>query len=222
MSAPPKFDPSLYLIVGTDAVGGRDLVGLVTAAVEGGVTLVQLREKAVPFAETVALARALKAALAPHGVPLIVNDDVQMALAAQADGLHVGQDDLAPAAARAAIGPDRLLGLSVGNLAEARLVDPALVDPALVDYVGVGPVYPTGTKPDAGAAIGLDGVAALRARLTLPLVAIGGIQAANAAEVLASGVDGLAVVSAICGAPDPARAASELRRVIDAARGGGA
>jgi thiamine-phosphate pyrophosphorylase len=207
------FDPTLYLIAGTDAVGGRDLLDLVSAAVAGGVTCVQLREKSLAEAQVVRLARALKARLAPLAVPLIINDSLTVALAAEADGLHLGQDDLPAREARAALGPERILGLSAGNLAEARRVDTALVD-----YVGVGPVFPTGTKADAGAAIGLEGVAALRAYFDLPLVAIGGIQEAKAADVTRCGVDGLAVVSAICGAQDPQAAARGLRQAIDRAR----
>jgi thiamine-phosphate pyrophosphorylase len=160
----------------------------------------------------VRLARALKARLAPLAVPLIINDSLTVALAAEADGLHLGQDDLPAREARAALGPERILGLSAGDLAEARRVDTALVD-----YVGVGPVFPTGTKADAGAAIGLEGVAALRAYFDLPLVAIGGIQEAKAADVTRCGVDGLAVVSAICGAQDPQAAARGLRQAIDRA-----
>ncbi len=207
-------DLSLYLVVGTDDLGGRDLLEVVVAAVAGGVTCVQLREKTLNQAEVIRLARALKSRLAPLHVPLIVNDSLTVALAAEADGLHLGQDDLSAREARAALGPERSLGLSAGTLAEARRVDAALVD-----YVGVGPVYPTGTKADAGAAIGLDGVAALRAYFTLPLVAIGGIQEAQAADVARCGVEGLAVVSAICGARDVQAAARGLRRAIDRARG---
>jgi thiamine-phosphate pyrophosphorylase len=209
------FDLSLYLVAGADALGGRDLTAVVGAAVRGGVSLVQLREKAAVDAAMVAQAKALKTLLAPLGVPLIVNDRLEVALAAGADGLHLGQEDIAPAAARAALGPDGILGVSAGDAAEARIADPTLVD-----YVGVGPVYPTGSKAAAGDAIGLDGLRALRARLALPVVAIGGIQAANAAEVMACGVQGVAVVSAICSARDPEAAARALRRRIDAGRCG--
>jgi thiamine-phosphate pyrophosphorylase len=213
VSAPPGLDLSLYLIAGPEAVGGRDLMAVVAAAVRGGVSLVQLRDKTAPDAALIERARALKALLSPLGVPLIVNDRLEVALAAEADGLHLGQEDLAPARARAALGPGRILGVSAGDAGEAEIADPTLVD-----YVGVGPVYPTGSKADAGDAIGLDGLAALRALLALPMVAIGGIDEANAAEVMARGVQGVAVVSAICGAEDPEAAARTLRRRIDAAR----
>jgi thiamine-phosphate pyrophosphorylase len=213
VSAPPGLDLSLYLIAGAEAVGGRHLLAAVAAAVRGGVSMVQLRDKTASDAAMIEQARALKALLAPLGVPLIVNDRLEVALAAVADGLHLGQKDVAPGKARAALGPGRILGVSAGDAEEARIADPALVD-----YVGVGPVYATGSKADAGVAIGLGGLGAMRALLGLPMVAIGGIDETNAAEVMACGVEGLAVVSAICGAADPEAAARALRRRIDAAR----
>lgn len=213
MTRRPAFDLSLYLVAGSEALAGRDLVAVVAAAVSGGVTLVQLREKAMASDRMVERARALKAVLAPLGIPLIINDRLEVTLAAAADGLHLGQDDMAPAEARAALGPDKILGVSAGDAEEA-----AIADPALVDYVGVGPVYPTGSKADAGEAIGLTGLTAMRRLLSLPMVAIGGIQADRAAEVMACGVEGVAVVSAICAAADPEAAARALRRKIDSGR----
>ena len=206
-------DLSLYLVIGTADTGGRPLSEVVDAALSGGVTLVQLREKTMSDAEMTELARDLKTRLAPRGVPLIVNDRLAVALAADAEGLHLGQDDLAPAEARRALGSGRILGVSAGNETEAEIADPALVD-----YVGVGPAYATGSKPDAGAAIGPAGLRRLRAGLSLPMVAIGGIGEAQVAEVMATGVDGVAVVSAICGAPDPAAAARALSRRIAESR----
>lgn len=213
MTRRPAFDLSLYLVAGQQDLGGRPLREVVDAAVRGGVTLVQLRDKEASEERMVELARELKAVLAPHGVPLIVNDRLEVALAAEADGLHVGQDDLAPAEARRALGPDRILGTSAGDAAEA-----ATVDAALVDYVGVGPVYGTGSKADAGPAIGLAGLTDMRGRLAMPMVAIGGIGADTAGEVMAAGVQGIAVVSAICSVADPEAAARDLRRRIEAAR----
>ncbi len=217
MAAKPAFDLTLYLVIGGDALGGRPLDEVVAAAVRGGVTLVQLREKALADAEIVELARALKDLLGPLGVPLIVNDRVEVARAAGTDGVHLGQDDLDAARARAILGPDRLIGVSAGTAVEA-----ARVDRASADYVGIGSLYATPTKPDAGAPIGLAGLSALAAALApLPAVAIGGIGAGNAAEVMASGAaDGIAVVSAICGAEDPEAAARALRREIEAGRRG--
>ena len=213
MTRRPAFDLSLYLIAGQQDLGGRPLREVVDAAVRGGVTLVQLRDKDASEERMIELARELKAVLAPHGVPLVVNDRLEVALAAGADGLHVGQDDLAPAEARRALGPHKILGTSAGNAEEA-----ATVDPALVDYVGVGPVYATGSKPDAGPAIGLEGLSAMRGRLGLPMVAIGGISADSAGEVMAVGVEGIAVVSAVCSAADPEAAARALRNRIEGAR----
>jgi len=213
VSGRPKFDLSLYLVASTDAVGARPLLDVVEAAARGGVTLVQLREKAMPDGAMIALAGELKARLQPFGILLIVNDRVEVALAAGADGVHLGVDDVSAATARSALGPDRILGVSAGTPAEA-----ALADPALADYIGVGSVYATATKPDAGAPIGLDGFEALARSIDLPVVAIGGIDAARAAAVMARGVDGVAVVSAICAAPDPEAAARDLRAAIAAGR----
>ena len=213
MGTRPDFDLTLYLVAGSDAVGGRPLAEVIVAAVRGGVTLVQLREKSLPDAAMIDLARDIKERLQPHGVPLIINDRVNVALAAGADGVHLGLEDLEAAPARALLGPDMILGVSAGTRAEA-----ARVDPALADYAGVGSVYATATKPDAGPPIGIEGLIALKRRIPLPVVAIGGIGAGRAQDVMAGGVAGIAVVSAICGAPDPEAAARRLRAEIDAGR----
>ena len=215
LSAKPAFDLTLYLVVGSDVTRGRPLDEVVTAAVRGGVTLVQLREKALSDAELVAAARALKGRLAPLGVPLIVNDRAEVARAAGADGVHLGSDDLDAARAREILGPAGLIGVSAGTPEEA-----ARVDKGLADYVGIGSVYATATKPDAGAPIGIAGLTGLARTLRpLPVVAIGGIGARQAAEVMAAGVaDGIAVVSAICGAEDPEAAARSLRGEIGTGR----
>lgn len=214
MPAKPPFDLTLYLVVGSDAVGGSSLEDVVAAALRGGVTVVQLREKTLPDDAMVALARRLKALVARHGVPLIVNDRIAVAQAAGADGVHLGWDDEAAPAARARLGDAALVGLSAGTAEEA-----ARVDCALADYVGIGSVYPTATKPDAGPAIGVAGLQAVHELLPLPAVAIGGIGLGNAAEVMAgSTVEGIAVVSAICGASDPEAAARGLRAEIDKGR----
>ncbi len=210
MTPRARLDLRLYLVAGTDSVSGRDLIDLTMAAVKGGVTLVQLREKHRPRGQVVDLARALKDRLTGSAVALVINDDAEVALAAGADGVHLGQDDSDAAAVRALLGPDRILGFSAGDLAEAERVDRSIMD-----YVGVGPVYPTGSKADAGPAIGTQGLRELRAALDLPLVAIGGIDHAHAAEVMATGVEGIAVVSAICSATDPESAARALRAAIE-------
>ena len=210
----PAFDLSLYLVVGRGDCAGRPIAEVVEAAVAGGVTLVQLREKQAASGELAAVARDLIGVLRPHGVPLIMNDDLEAALVSGCDGLHVGQEDLDAGEARRRLGPDRLLGLSISNDAEA-----AAVDPRIVDYLGIGPVYATPTKTDAAPATGLEGTARLRRRWpALPACAIGGIKPTNAAEVMATGVDGLAVVSAIAGAHDVRAAAAALRAAMLRAR----
>jgi thiamine-phosphate pyrophosphorylase len=187
----------------------RGLADTVRAAVDGGVTVVQLRDKHMPDAEQIVLAASLQEVLVPRGIPLIVNDRPAVARAVGAAGLHIGQDDGDPAAARAIIGPDAILGLSVTHAGEV-----ATVDPAVVDYVGLGPVFATGTKPDAAPPLGLDGLRAVGATLPVPFVAIGGIDAGNAAAVMATGAVGIAVVSAICAAEDPRAAAAVLWRAV--------
>jgi len=202
---------ALRLHVVTDAVlcGTRGVEAVVAAATRGGATCVQLREKRLDTRTFVERARALKTLLAPLGVPLIVNDRVDVALAAGADGVHVGQNDMAVQDVRRLM-PHALIGLSVESAVQLRAAEHAAVD-----YFGVSPVFATPSKPDAAPALGLDGLRALRALTTRPLVAIGGIDANNAAAVLDAGADGLAVVRALCAAADPAAAASVLRRIID-------
>ncbi|MFG1227985.1 thiamine phosphate synthase [Xanthobacter wiegelii] len=215
MSRP--FDLTLYLVTDPRLVAERGLLATVEAAVKGGVTLVQLRDPDAHGRALVEQARALKALLAPLRIPLIVNDRVDVAVAADADGVHLGQDDMSPADARALLGPERILGLSVGNPAEFAGSSSG-IDIGAVDYLGVGPVKATGTKKDAGAAIGAAGVAAVRALTRRPIVGIGGIDGALAGEVIRAGADGVAVVSAICAAPDPEHAARALLSAVTAAR----
>jgi thiamine-phosphate pyrophosphorylase len=198
----PKIDLSVYLITDPDLCAARGLVETALAAVRGGATIVQLRDKAAPRDRLISEGLRLKQALAGSGVLLIVNDDVQAAAAIGADGVHVGQSDAAAEAARAVLGEDAVIGLSIQTQAHA-----AVVDPAVVDYVGVGPVFATPTKPDHARPLGFDGLTAVCRAAAMPAVAIGGLEARHAAAVFAAGADGLAVVSAICAAPDPEAAA---------------
>ena len=206
-------DLRLMLVTDAAMTARRGLIATVREAVAGGVTVVQLRDKEASDDDLIALARTLRAELAPRGVPLIVNDRPEVAMAAGADGLHIGQEDGDPRAARRLLGPGAILGLSVTNGAEV-----ATVDPAVVDYVGLGPVFMTATKADAAKPLGLDGFRAVGAILPVPFVAIGGIDTANAASIMAAGASGIAVVSAICAATDPRGAAMALRQVLDRAR----
>lgn len=207
------FDLSIYLVLDSELCREHSLIDTTRAAVAGGATMVQLRDKTVGTSGLVEIGRALMAVLAGTGVPLIVNDDVDAALAIVADGVHVGQDDLPPSTVRARLGPEKLLGLSVETPAAARLIDPAVVD-----YVGLGPVFATPTKPDHKHPIGFDGLARLVELSPVPSVAIGGLKAFHVPQVLASGADGLAVVSAICGQPAPETAARDIYRAIAQSR----
>ncbi|HEX5499669.1 MAG TPA: thiamine phosphate synthase [Thermomicrobiales bacterium] len=207
------FDLSLYLVLDPDLCRPMGMVETTRAAIAGGVTMVQLRDKRATTAEMIETGRALQRVLADTGVPLIVNDDVDAAIALNADGLHVGQDDCDVRSARERIGPDRILGVSVETEALA-----AALDPELVDYAGVGPVFATPTKPNHKQPVGFDGLARLVAASPVPTVAISGLKAEHAVPVLAAGADGLAVVSAICGQPDPRRAAEEIAAAIAATR----
>jgi thiamine-phosphate pyrophosphorylase len=203
------FDPELLRLVAItdDLRDGRDgLVARARAAARGGATMIQLRLKDAPPRTQVEVARALLAAL-PAEVPLIVNDRADVALAAGAAGVHVGADDLPAAALRRVVPDGFIIGASVGCDAEVAGASGA-------DYVGIGPVFPTGSKADAGDAIGIAEVARLAARCGLPAVAIGGIDATNAAAVMTSGVRGVAVIRAVFATVDPRDAARAIRSAI--------
>ncbi|WP_370286272.1 thiamine phosphate synthase [Pseudooceanicola nanhaiensis] len=204
-------DLSLYLVLDPGLCAGVGVIATARAAVAGGATVVQLRDKAADTERMIETGRMLKAALAGTGAVLIVNDDVEAAIAIGADGLHIGQGDMAVAEASARIGATMVLGFSVETPALA-----ASVDPALVDYIGAGPVFATPSKPDHKAPVGFDGLAAQVAASPVPAVAIGGLKAEHVAQVLKAGAQGVAVVSAICGQPDPKAAARALRDRIDA------
>lgn len=203
----------LYLITDPGLCEGLGLVETVAAAVRGGVTMVQLRDKGASPQSLVERGRALKPLLAAQGVPLIINDDVEAALAIGADGVHLGQSDGTPAAARARLGRQALIGLSVRQIAQARAVDRSQVD-----YVGIGPVFASTTKSGHAEPLGFEGLAAVRAACPVPAVAIGGLKAEHASAVALTGVQGMAIVSAICGAADPEQAARAVRDAIQAAR----
>ena len=207
------FDLALYLVTDPEMTARRGLVETVAAAIEGGVTMVQLRDKGGTARAMVEAGRALRALLAPRGIPLLVNDRVDIAEAIGAAGVHVGRDDLPPARARAALGRHAIIGWSITS--DDQLAE---FDPAAVDYVGLGPLFPTGTKPDAAPAMGEAAFARIRRRLPCPVVAIGGITALNAGRAIAAGADGVAVVSTICAARDPGAAARALRAAVAAAR----
>lgn len=207
-----RFDPGLYLVTDRRMLRGRSLGDLVVEAVRGGVTMVQLREKDAPGREFVQLARELAGRLRPLGIPLVVNDRVDVALAAGADGVHVGQVDMDAADVRRLLGEQAIVGLSVESMAQVEQADGLPVD-----YLGVSPVFGTPTKTDTVTEWGLEGMARIARISRHPLVGIGGIHAGNAGEVIAAGAHGVAVVSAICAASQPAEAAAELRHAVDRA-----
>lgn len=210
---PVAIDLSLYLVLDPDLCGGpAGMLETARLAATHGAGVVQLRAPGWKKRQWLETAQALIDMLRPLGVPLIVNDQVDVALAVDADGVHVGQADLPPEAVRRLIGPHKLLGLSVSNAAQLAKV------PSGVDYLGIGPAYPTTTKPDASAVIGIAPFAALVAQARWPVVAIGGIGVNNCAPLIRAGAAGVAVVSAVCGQPDPASATVALRARIDAAR----
>lgn len=211
MSRP--FDLSLYLVTDEDLAGPRGVVETVRAAVEGGVTLVQHRCKHGSTRDFVATASALIEILRPRGIPLIINDRVDVALAVDADGVHVGQNDMRVAKVRELIGPDRILGLSAAQMEE---LTPEELGP--IDYLGVGPVFATTTKPNAPDPIGFEHLGRIKAAAGLPVVAIGGLKPEHVEPTLAAGADGLAIVSAIMAAEDPAKAARDFADRIARAR----
>ncbi|MHB2169073.1 thiamine phosphate synthase [Alsobacter sp. R-9] len=205
-------DLRVYFVTDAPLTAGRELVDVVLAAVQGGATLVQLRDPAAKAGRLLEQARALVAALAGTGVPLIVNDRPDVALAAGAAGVHVGQDDLPPAAARAILGEHAVIGLSITHPDEM-----ASVPWDIVDHLGVGPVVSRGVKPDAAEPMGIPGLARCVQLSRRPVVAIGGMTADAAEPCIRAGADGLAVVAAIAGSPDPRAAARDIRTAVDAA-----
>lgn len=205
----PAVDLRLYLVTDAALCAPRGLVPTVRAALAGGVTAVQLRDPLAPARALYTAAVELLEVVGPAGALLLINDRLDVALAAGAHGTHLGQDDLPVERARALAGPNHVLGWSAATSAEMAPL--GSWPPGTVDYLGVGPVRATATKLDAGPPIGIDGLAEACRRTSLPCVGIGGIDATNAAAVRAAGAAGVAVVSAICAAADPARAAAELR-----------
>lgn len=208
-------DYSLYLVTDRSLSRGRPTAEIVRQAVQGGVTCVQLREKSCGTREFLEEARAVKAVLAGTGVPLIINDRLDVALASGADGVHLGQRDMPLAEARRLAPSGWIIGVSAESVADA-----VQAEREGADYVGASPVFATPTKTDTAPPLGLDGLRALCAAVRIPVVAIGGLHAGNAHDVVCAGAAGLAVVSAIVAAESPHAAAAELRRAIQGIRKG--
>jgi thiamine-phosphate pyrophosphorylase len=206
-------DWSLYLVTDRDLAGEKSIEDVITAAIKGGVTAVQLREKECTTLEYISLAKRIKQLLENSPVPLIINDRIDVALASNADGVHVGQSDMPYYEARRIMGPNSIIGLTVETVGQARLAE--LTD---ADYLGVSTIYATPTKTDTINEWGLKGLKKLRTQTGKSLVAIGGINSQNAADVIKAGADGIAVVSAICASSDPESSAREMYSIIANAR----
>ena len=211
-----KVDLSLYVLVDPAQSRGRPLGEIAAAAVRGGATLIQLRDKTGTTRELVDAARSIKSALSGSGVPLLINDRVDVALAAEADGVHLGREDMEPRAARALLGAQAIIGITVRSED-----DVAALVPQVSDYACIGGVFATASKNNPDAPIGLAGLVRLAGRVRdaapgIPVGAIAGISESTAGSVINAGVDGVAIVSAIVAAADPEAAARRVRGVVDA------
>ena len=202
-------DYSLYLVTDRTLSRGRSSEKIVSAAVRGGVTCVQLREKHCSTRDFIREARSLQPLLQHHKIPLIINDRLDVALAIGADGVHLGQSDMHIGDARRLVGEKMIIGISAENLNDA-----IVAEQEGADYIGISPVFSTDTKVDTAAPLGLEGISWIRRAVNLPLVGIGGINAGNVREIICAGADGVAVVSAIVSADCPQTAASELKNLL--------
>jgi thiamine-phosphate pyrophosphorylase len=206
---------SVYLVMGLEGYGDRSALQIAQEALAGGATMIQLREKNAPLKQVLEQGSQLKALCSEYKVPFLINDRVDVALLLDADGVHVGQDDIPGLAARGLLGADKIIGISAGTMEEAEW---AVSNGA--DYLGVGPVYATSTKQDAGNAIGFELIREISGRWPLPIVGIGGIGLTNAQEVVRAGAQGVAVVSAVCRHEQPQMAAQLLFKSIQEAAAG--
>ncbi len=206
-------NPSLYLVTDGPLSKRRAVDWIVAQALKGGVTMVQLREKEASTRDFLALAEKVLALTRPSRVPLLINDRVDVALAVDADGVHLGQNDMDYAVARRLLGPDKIIGLSVESVEQAEAAQS--ID---VDYLGVSPIYRTPTKEELRTAIGIDGLRRIKKFTRHLLVAIGGMNKETIPDVVRAGADGIAVVSAICSSDDPRLSAEELINSISEVR----
>ena len=209
----PRTDWSVYLVTDTPLCGARGVAETARQAALGGAGVVQIREKHAGTRAFIDTAHEVRKAIEGTGALLVINDRVDVALAVGAHGVHLGQTDMRVDDARRILGPDAVIGLSVETM--DQVVEAEALD---VDYLGVSPIFDTPTKTDTAPAWGLEGLAKLPGVTGKPLVAIGGIAPRNAADVIRAGADGLAVVSAICAAPDARVAAQALRAAVEQAR----
>jgi thiamine-phosphate pyrophosphorylase len=208
-----NIDYSLYLVTDRGLARGRSTPEIVSAAVHGGATIVQLREKDCSTRDFIEQALTIKEFLKGRGVPLIINDRVDVAQAVKADGVHLGQTDMPLKVAKKILGDSMIIGISAESLEDA-----VEAEKGGADYLGVSPIYATPTKTDTAPPLGLQGLREIRKTVRLPIVGIGGLNRDNAAEVIRNGADGVAVVSAIVAADDPQMAADALKQIIKEAQ----
>lgn len=199
----------LYIVTDRKASRGRDHMSMVRAALDGGADVIQLRDKDLSGRDLYALAREMASLVHASRARFIVNDRLDIALAAGADGVHLGQYDLPVAAARSLSPPSLIIGASVGSVEEALAAER---DGA--NYIALSPVFSTPTKDDAGPGHGLEVLREIKAAVKLPVIAIGGVNAGNVTEVVAAGADGVAVISAVLGADDVEAAARSMRELV--------
>jgi thiamine-phosphate pyrophosphorylase len=204
-----KIDCSLYLVTDRGLSLGRSNLEIIRAGVAGGVTMVQLREKDATTREFFEEGLKIREFLGEHNIPLIINDRLDIALALDADGIHVGQDDMPVAVARRILGEGKIIGASVFTPAEAREAEAAGAD-----YLGLSPIFITSTKPDLTAQLGIDGIAPIRQAVRIPVVGIGSMNVGNAFAAVRAGLDGVAVVSAVCSHRDPEAAARAIKAEV--------
>ena len=204
-----SIDYTLYLVTDRQLVGDKDFYASIEEALLGGVTLLQLREKSISTLEFHKIAQDIKRIANKYKVPFIINDRLDIALSVDADGLHIGQDDMPVSIARKLLGPDKVIGVSASNIKEALLAEQLGAD-----YLGIGAIFATGTKRDAHHT-DLAELSRIRAATHIPIVAIGGINESNVPDIMKTGVNGVAVVSAILDKDNVNVAAQNLRRLID-------
>jgi thiamine-phosphate diphosphorylase len=200
-----RIDWRLCFIADSKAAAGRDILRLIGKAVAGGATIIQVRGKKWTSRDFLEMGVEAVQFLRPKKIPLIINDRVDIALACEADGVHLGQDDMPLPFAREIMGKKKIIGLSVSTPEEAEAAEEGGAD-----YIGAGPLFRTSSKKDLGPLLGLEGLRKIRKKVKIPILAIGGISSTNAAEVISAGADGVAVISAIADATDPQKASSEI------------
>lgn len=204
-----NIDYSLYLVTDRSFLNGRSLSYCIEEAIKGGVTLIQIREKDCSTRDFLNVAKEIKKITDKYNVPLIINDRIDIAKAIDADGVHLGQDDMPLSIARKILGPDKIIGISAGNIKEALEAERNGAD-----YLGIGAIFYTNSKKDIDTPIGLDGLKNITGKINIPSVAIGGVNASNATDVINSGVNGISVISAILNNKDIKFAAENLHKLV--------